>query len=150
MDYLVWAIVIGTSIWVWIDASQIGARRGLASGILGMGPLGWFLLTILLWIVGFPAYLLMRDRIRAAAQASPQPPGLQPYAAPDPRTAAPNQWPPTAPTYAPPPTPPAPAYPGAAPIPAPAGWHIDPHDPSVLRWWDGVGWSEHTKPRDPD
>ena len=149
MDYLVWAIVIGTSIWVGVDAAQIGARRGLTSGLLDMGPLGWFLLTILLWIVGFPAYLLMRDRIKAAAQASPRPPGLQPYAPPDPRTAAPNQWPPTTPPYAPPPVGPPTPHPGAAPIPAPAGWHIDPHDPTVLRWWDGVGWSEHVKPRDP-
>jgi hypothetical protein len=27
-----------------------------------------------------------------------------------------------------------------------AGWHPDPHDPTQLRWWDGVRWTEHLAP----
>lgn len=26
----------------------------------------------------------------------------------------------------------------------PAGWYTDPHDPTRMRWWDGVAWSEET------
>lgn len=25
----------------------------------------------------------------------------------------------------------------------PAGWHVDPADPSKLRWWDGAAWTSH-------
>ena len=35
----------------------------------------------------------------------------------------------------------------AAPTTAPApGWFADPHDPSMLRWWDGTAWTEHRAP----
>jgi hypothetical protein len=26
----------------------------------------------------------------------------------------------------------------------PAGWHPDPDDPQLLRWWDGSRWTDHT------
>jgi hypothetical protein len=29
--------------------------------------------------------------------------------------------------------------------PAP-GWYPDNYDPAFVRWWDGVGWTEHTQP----
>jgi Scramblase/Protein of unknown function (DUF2510) len=32
----------------------------------------------------------------------------------------------------------------------PAGWYPDPHGtPNLLRWWDGVRWTEHTHPGQP-
>jgi hypothetical protein len=35
----------------------------------------------------------------------------------------------------------------AAPTATPAaGWFADPHNPSVLRWWDGTAWTEHRAP----
>jgi hypothetical protein len=27
-----------------------------------------------------------------------------------------------------------------------AGWHIDPHDPTRYRYFDGTAWTEHTAP----
>lgn len=30
---------------------------------------------------------------------------------------------------------------------APAGWHVDPEDPSLYRYWDGARWTEHRAPR---
>lgn len=32
----------------------------------------------------------------------------------------------------------------------PAGWHPDPYDPAVDRYWDGAQWSGHTRARDTD
>jgi hypothetical protein len=32
----------------------------------------------------------------------------------------------------------------APPDAAPAGWHPDPKDPTLLRYWDGATWTEHT------
>ena len=28
----------------------------------------------------------------------------------------------------------------------PAGWYPDPHVPGTLRYWDGIGWTQHTAP----
>ena len=33
---------------------------------------------------------------------------------------------------------------GLSPIP---GWYLDPQDPSLARWWDGVSWTDRTRPR---
>jgi hypothetical protein len=66
---MVMLLVVGTSIWVLADASNIGARRGLVPGSCDYGPGGWFLICLLLWIVGFPAYLITRPKIVAAAKA---------------------------------------------------------------------------------
>jgi len=33
------------------------------------------------------------------------------------------------------------------PSSAPAGWFLDPHDSSALRWWDGTQWTAHTTAR---
>jgi uncharacterized protein DUF2510 len=30
-----------------------------------------------------------------------------------------------------------------------AGWYVDPDDPSQLRWWDGVGWTDGRYPAQP-
>jgi len=60
-------ICLASSLWVWFDARAIGAERGLVSGIADMGPLGWFLSSLLLWIVAFPLYLASRSKIKAAA-----------------------------------------------------------------------------------
>ncbi|WP_395704996.1 DUF2510 domain-containing protein [Rhodococcus ruber] len=29
----------------------------------------------------------------------------------------------------------------------PAGWHPDPHDPNLDRWWDGQQWTDRTRRR---
>jgi hypothetical protein len=34
-----------------------------------------------------------------------------------------------------------------SPPETPAGWYPDSHDPQLLRYWDGAGWTEHTAPR---
>lgn len=62
-----WIVVIGTSIWVWVDARSIGARKGLVKGIADMGPFSWFLCCLFLWLIAFPIYLAKRGTIKAAA-----------------------------------------------------------------------------------
>jgi len=53
-------IVIVTSIWVLIDSKIIGVNKGQVTGLLNLGPWGWFLCSLLLWIIGFPCYLIKR------------------------------------------------------------------------------------------
>jgi Short C-terminal domain len=98
---LLWVVVIGTSIWVGIDASSLGVRRGsLGGGPFDMGVAAWFLVCLLLWIVGFPSYLATRSRYveckrRAVSTGTglnpPRPftafPPAQPHPAPS------SQWP---------------------------------------------------------
>jgi hypothetical protein len=70
MNDLVYIVIIATSIWVLIDSKTIGAKKGLIKGIFDLGPFGWFVVTLLLWIVGFPAYLANRSKIKQLAKIS--------------------------------------------------------------------------------
>jgi formylglycine-generating enzyme required for sulfatase activity len=93
---VVFAVVLLSSIWLYVDARAIGARRGLLEGLADARPLEWFLASLCLWIFVFPFYLTLRARIRAAAEqatfgpARPQsssppdfgPPVATPYTAP--------------------------------------------------------------------
>lgn len=67
---LVVMLIIGTAIWVLIDAKTIGARKGLTKGFFDLSPFGWFVVTLLLWIVGFPAYLAKRGELKRLASES--------------------------------------------------------------------------------
>ncbi|MGV8057303.1 MAG: SHOCT domain-containing protein [Smithellaceae bacterium] len=64
MGYVIWLIVIGTSIWVLFDAKSIGVKKGQIKGIANMGPWGWFFVCLLLWIIGFPVYLAKRGEFK--------------------------------------------------------------------------------------
>ena len=67
---LILIFILGTSIWVLIDAKNIGARKGLVTGMANMGPWTWFIGCLLLWIVAFPLYLVKRGKLKAAANAA--------------------------------------------------------------------------------
>jgi len=56
--------VVATSIWVAVDASTIGVKKGQLKGLGNMGPVGWFFVCLLLWIVGFPFYLAKRPELK--------------------------------------------------------------------------------------
>lgn len=63
-------VTLATAVWVATDSSRLGARKGaLGGGFLDMGPVGWFFACWLLWIVGFPCYLVARPRLVAAKRA---------------------------------------------------------------------------------
>ena len=63
---LVILVVVGTTIWVGVDAS----KRDWGEG---MGTAGWVIFCTLLWIVGFPVYLAKRGKapLKGALSASP-------------------------------------------------------------------------------
>ncbi len=64
MAIFIWIIVIATSLWVLVDAKTIGVRKGQITGFLNMGPWGWFFVSLLLWIIGFPMYLAKRGEYK--------------------------------------------------------------------------------------
>ena len=59
---LTWMMVLGTALWAAIDSSKLQLKR-YESGI-SYGPVVLFIACALLWIVGFPWYLVMRHKIR--------------------------------------------------------------------------------------
>ena len=65
-----WVVVIASAVWVYIDAKNIGVRKDLVSGFFNLGPVGWSLATLLLWIISFPCYLIQRPTLKAAAIAA--------------------------------------------------------------------------------
>lgn len=75
MQSLIVLIVLGTSIWVYVDAKKIGARRGLLTGFSDMSPAAWCVACLLLWIIVFPLYLAKRSTIIQLAPQSPRPAG---------------------------------------------------------------------------
>jgi putative oligomerization/nucleic acid binding protein len=58
-------IVLGTSIWVVVDAKSLGfGRRQLYPGRVDAGPWVWFFACLGLWIVAFPVYLVKRGKYK--------------------------------------------------------------------------------------
>jgi hypothetical protein len=49
---------------VLIDAKKIGVKKGQIKGLADIGPWGWFFVCLLLWIIGFPLYLLKRGELK--------------------------------------------------------------------------------------
>lgn len=39
-------------------------------------------------------------------------------------------------------------HPAPSPAAPPAGWYVDPGDKSLMRWWDGMQWGEHSRPKE--
>ena len=64
MGTMIILIVIGTSVWVVFDAEAIGVKRGQIKGLANMGPVGWLLTCLGMWIIAFPLYLAKRNEFR--------------------------------------------------------------------------------------
>lgn len=59
------AMVVATSLWVFLDARRLGVTKSGEVAHTGrikadMGPLGWLVCCLFLWIVAFPLYLFKR------------------------------------------------------------------------------------------
>ena len=81
-DTILVLIWLGTSFWVLYDATSIGAGKGAAKGLFrSMGPGGWFFSCLLGWIIALPAYLMLRDEIKADTEVTMR--GNSPARSPD-------------------------------------------------------------------
>lgn len=68
MDTLIAYIVVigGTSWWVYLDAKYIGVKKGLIPGLFDLSPLTWAVACLGLWIIAFPAYIIIRPQLKTA------------------------------------------------------------------------------------
>ncbi len=66
---LVWLVVIGTSIWVLVDARSIGVERGQLKGLAYMTPLEWFGCCLTIWPIGVLFYLAKREELKRISAA---------------------------------------------------------------------------------
>ena len=60
-------IVIVSAIFVYFDAKRIGVHKGLVDGFFDMSVGAWTTVTLLLWIIGFPSYLIKRGSLKEAS-----------------------------------------------------------------------------------
>ena len=61
-------LVVGSTIWVGLDAWSLGARSSLRTGIVDLGPVGWVIACLAMWIIAFPLYLATRGSIKRAIE----------------------------------------------------------------------------------
>jgi hypothetical protein len=118
LAFLMFVVVIGTSVWVGFDAGN----RDWSEDSFANKPWKWVLGSLLFWIIVFPIYLVKRGRVPAKGEGLTQQSGNLDHL---PRPSAP------------------PANAVAVPL-APAGWYPDPHRAAPLRYWSGNAWTEHT------
>jgi hypothetical protein len=75
---IVLLVVIATSIWVGIDAGNLGMQRGrLGGGMIDMSVAAWVVCCLLVWIIAFPCYLVARGKYQGL-QSYPHGAQLQP------------------------------------------------------------------------
>ncbi len=86
----IWIIIIISSIWVYLDAKNLGMGKRLKYTIEDLnrmdkaeaefdvdvskksetGPLGWAFASLLIWIIAFPAYLYSRYKFKQKIKVS--------------------------------------------------------------------------------
>lgn len=63
------AVIVVSSIWVAMDVKNLRGDGPVGAGksAIDMGPAGWFFSCLLLWIIAFPLYLIVRHKFAAEA-----------------------------------------------------------------------------------
>jgi len=72
VNVIIVAIVVASAIWVYLDATKnkIGKVKG-SGGMFNMSAGAWSVVTLFLWVIGFPAYLIKRGSLIEKAKETP-------------------------------------------------------------------------------
>ena len=68
LTLLIMFVFLGSSIWVFFDATKLGAKPG--KGIFDASPQIWLIGCILFWFLVFPIYLIRRRKLVAEQKSS--------------------------------------------------------------------------------
>ena len=69
MEKLVVLIVLGSTLWMYLDSRKLRYDKRDITGLAAMSPAGWLVAGLFLWILAFPLYLASRGKLRAAGEA---------------------------------------------------------------------------------
>lgn len=72
INLIIVLVVVITAVWVYLDATKnkIGKVKN-SKGMFNMSAGAWGTVTLFLWIIGFPAYLIKRSSLIEKAKESP-------------------------------------------------------------------------------
>ena len=72
LNTIIVAVIAASGVWVYVDATgyKIGKVKG-TGGLFNMSAGAWGVVTMFLWIVGFPSYLIKRRALIERAKAAP-------------------------------------------------------------------------------
>lgn len=59
------------AVWVYLDATKNRIGKTSAGGMFNMSAGAWGVVTLLLWVIGFPAYLIKRNALKTIAAEQP-------------------------------------------------------------------------------
>lgn len=69
-------IIIASTIWVGVDASKLGVKKGkLGGGVVDMSVTSWVICCFFLWLIAFPCYLVARGKYHALNRRGAYVPG---------------------------------------------------------------------------
>ena len=71
MNSILVAVIGVSSVWVYLDASKHRIGKLGGKGFFNLSAGGWGVVTMMLWIVGFPSYLIKRSGLKATAEDMP-------------------------------------------------------------------------------
>ncbi len=72
LNAIIIAVIAASAVWVYLDATKnkIGKTTN-GKGIFNMSAGAWSIVALLLWIIGFPAYLIKRRALIEKAKENP-------------------------------------------------------------------------------
>ncbi len=72
LDAIIVAVIVATAVWVYLDATKNNIGKiSDQKGMFNMSAGAWSIVTLLLWIIGFPAYLIKRGDLIEKAKDNP-------------------------------------------------------------------------------
>jgi len=63
--------ITACALWVYLDATKNKIGKTSAGGMFNMSAGAWGVVTLLIWIIGFPAYLIKRNALKIIADENP-------------------------------------------------------------------------------
>lgn len=68
MNLVIACAMVGSALWMFFESRSFGYDKRQVAGTAAIGPVGWLVFGLLLWIVAFPLYLASRGKLREAGE----------------------------------------------------------------------------------